>query len=133
MERIKSRVGSLFESVLTEVLEAGDRFEVVEENGDDVLLLRPAIIDLDIAAPDAMSAGRSRTFTTSTGAATLYIELYDSVSGAILGRATGRQAIRSASAGLAWSSRGTNSAAGRRLLRSWAEHLRNFLDQHYTK
>ena len=53
----------------------------------DVLLRRPAIIDLDIAAPDTMSAGRSRTFTTSTGAATLYIELFDSASGASIGRA----------------------------------------------
>jgi hypothetical protein len=36
-----------------------------------MLLLRPAIIDLDITVPDSMSAGRSRTFTASTGAATL--------------------------------------------------------------
>jgi hypothetical protein len=94
MERIKADVASLFKQVFTERLEANDGFEVVDAADYDVLLLRPAIIDLDIAAPDTMSAGRSRTFTASTGAATLYIELFDSVSSAIIGSAAERRAVR---------------------------------------
>ena len=63
MERIKEDVATQFERVFTERLEAGG-YEVVDVVGDDdVLLLRPAIIDLDITAPDTRSAGRSRTFT----------------------------------------------------------------------
>lgn len=133
MERIKADVASLLATVFTEALEAGDGFEVVDATGDDVLLLRPAIIDLDVSAPDTMSGGRSTTFTTSAGAATLYLELYDSVSGDIIGRAADRQAIRSASGGISWRNRATNSADARRMFRRWANLLRSFLDQHYTK
>jgi hypothetical protein len=70
---------------------------------------------------------------TSAGAATLYLELYDSVSGDIIGRAADRQAIRSASDGISWRNRATNSADARRMFRRWANLLRSFLDQHYTK
>ena len=133
MERIRANVASLFEKVFTEALEADGGFEVVDEIGDDVLLLRPAIIDLDVTAPDTRSAGRSRTFTTSAGAATLYIELFDSVSGDIIGRAADRQAIRSPGSSLSLSNRAVNTAEGRRMFRRWANLLRSFLDEHYTK
>ena len=133
MERIRADMASLFKDVFTEVLEAGGRFEVVDENGDDVLLLRPAIIDLDIAAPDTMSGGRSRTFSTSAGAATVYLELFDSGSGDIIGRAADRRAIRRSGGNVNWSNRASNSADMRRLLRRWADLLRSFLDQYYTE
>ena len=68
MERIKDDVATQFERVFAERLEAAG-YEVVEVGGDDVLVLRPAIIDLDITAPDTRSAGRSRNFTASAGAA----------------------------------------------------------------
>ena len=132
MERIKADVASLFKEVLTERLEADDGFEVVDTADYDVLLVRPAIIDLDITSPDTMSAGRSRTFTASTGAATLYIELFDSVSGDIIGRAADRQATRGSRGTLSWSSRVMNTAEGRRMFGRWADQLRSFLDQHYT-
>jgi len=133
MERIKADVASLFKEVFTQRLEADDGYEVVDVADYDVLLLRPAITDLDITAPDTMSAGRSRTFTASAGAATLYIELFDSVSGTIIGRAADRQATRNAGGNVTWSSRVMNTAEGRRMFGRWADQLRSFLDQHYTK
>jgi len=133
MERIKADVASLFKEVFTERLEADDGFEVVDVADYDVLLLRPAIIDLDISAPDVRTAGRSRTFTASTGAATLYLELFDSVSGQIIGRAADRQAARRAGGNVSWSSRVTNTAEARRMFGGWADRLREFLDEHYTK
>ena len=90
VERIRTRVSELFNSVMVETLEANDGYEVVSEADYDVLLVRAAIIDLDVTAPDTMSATRSRTFTADSGAATLYIELFDSVSGQIIGRAVDR-------------------------------------------
>ncbi len=42
--------------------------------------------NLYINAPDTMSAGRSRTYTTEAGEATLVLEARDSTSGALLGR-----------------------------------------------
>ncbi len=132
MERIKADVASLFKEVFTERLEADGGFEVVVAADYDVLLLRPAIIDLDITAPDVRTAGRSRTFAASTGAATLYLELFDSVSGKIIGRAADRQAARRAGGNVSWSSRVTNTAEARRMFGRWADRLREFLDEHYT-
>jgi hypothetical protein len=132
MERIKADVAHLFKQVFTERLEADGRFEIVNVANTDVLLLRPAIIDLDISAPDTMRAGRSRTFSASTGAATLYIELFDSLSGQIIGRAVDRQGVRSSGGRVSLSNRVTNNADARRVFGGWADTLRAFLDEHYT-
>jgi len=131
IERIKADVSALFNEVLTERLVADNGYEVVEEAGEDVLLIRAAIIDLDITAPDTMSAGMTRTFTASTGAATLYLELFDSMSGQIIGRAADRQAIRN-NGTVRWSTRVTNTADARRMFGRWADLLRSFLDSHYS-
>ena len=85
------------------------------------------------ACARSSSEPRSRTFTADSGAATLYIELYDSVSGQIIGRAWDRQAARSPGSMMRWTNRATNTADARRVFRSWAETLRGFLDSHYTK
>lgn len=130
MERIKSDVATLFERVFTERLEAAG-YEVVDGANEDVLLVRPAIIDLDITAPDTRTAGRSRTFTASTGAATLYIQLFDSLSGDIIGRAADRQAVRRAGGTITWSNSVTNTADARRMIGGWADNLVTFLEAHY--
>ena len=130
MERIKADVATQFERVFAERLEAAG-YEVVDVAGDDVLVLRPAIIDLDITAPDTRTAGRSRTLTASTGAATLYMQLFDSVSGDINGRAADRRAVRSGGGNVSWSNSVTNAADARRMFGRWADTLITFLDSHY--
>lgn len=132
MERIKQDVATVFERVFTERLEAAG-YEVVDVAGDDVLVLRPAIIDLDVTAPDTRTAGRSRTFAASTGAATLYLQLFDSVTGEILGRAADRRNVRSAGGTVSWSNSVTNMADARRMMGRWADQLVTFLDSHYVK
>lgn len=62
-------------------------YQVVTEPGPDVLRVSTAVINLDVAAPDTMSAGRSWTFSSEAGGATLVLEARDSVTGAVLGRA----------------------------------------------
>ena len=91
VERIKADVASLFKDVFTERLEAAG-YEVVNYSDEDVLVLRPAIIDLDVNAPDTRNTGRQRTYTATTGAATLMLELFDSLSGDLIGRAADRRA-----------------------------------------
>jgi hypothetical protein len=130
MDRIRADVATLFERVFTERLEAAG-YEVVDVAGDDVLVLRPAIIDLDITAPDTRSAGRNYTVTASTGAATLYIQLFDSLSGDIIGRAADRQAARSAGGRMTWSNSVTNTADARRMVGRWADRLVEFLESSY--
>jgi len=132
MERIKDDVAGLFKDVFTEQLEAAG-FEVVNYAGEDVLVLRPAIVDLDITAPDVRSAGRSRTYTANTGAATLYIELFDSLSGAIIGRAADRRSGGRSGGFATVSNRVTNRADARREFRVWADQLIAFLNEHYVE
>jgi hypothetical protein len=132
IDRIKTRVSELFNSVFIEVLEADDGFEIVSEPDYDVLLVRAAIIDLDVSAPDTSSPGRSRTYTANSGAATLYIELFDSVSGQIIGRAFDRQAARNTGSMMRWTSRASNTADARRVFRGWADTFREFLESHYA-
>jgi len=133
MEKIKADVAELFREVFTEKLGGDGGYNIVEAAGDDVLLVRPAIIDLDITAPDTMSAGRSRTYTSSAGAATIFIELYDSVTGDILARATDRKAARNVGGYMSYTNRVTNRADARRMLGSWAELLRDMLDEFHGK
>jgi len=133
MERIKAAVAELFQEVFAEELSKDGGYEIVDTAGDDVLLVRPAIIDLDVTAPDTMSAGRSRTYTTSAGAATLFIELYDSVTGDILARAADRKAAESMGGYLSYSNRVTNKSDARRMMRGWAKLLRERLDEFHGK
>ena len=131
VDRIKADVAALFKDVFTARLEADGGYEVVDVGADDVLLLRPAIINLDVTAPDVQTAGRSRTFAATAGEATIYIELFDSVTGELLGRAADRQRARRNSGGVSWSNSVTNSAEARRIFGRWADILRDFLDSHY--
>jgi hypothetical protein len=132
MERIKEDVAGIFKDVFTEQLEAAG-FEVVNYAGEDVLVLRPAIVDLEVTAPDTRSAGRSRTYSAGTGAATLYIELFDSLSGAIIGRAADRRGAGRGGSFATVSNRVTNRADARREFRVWADKLIEFLSAHYVE
>ncbi|MBW1844721.1 MAG: DUF3313 family protein [Deltaproteobacteria bacterium] len=131
MERIKRDLADEFRTVFTQELENGG-FPVVEAPDDHVLLIRPAIIDLNVAAPDTNSAGRSDSFTASPGQMTLVIELFDSVSNEILARAIDRRTARNVG-NIRWTTRGTNRDAARRILRRWAGMLVAKLDEVHGK
>jgi hypothetical protein len=132
MKRIKSMLADEFRQVFTEALESGGH-PVITDADDHVLLIRPAIIDLDVAAPDTNSGDRSDSFTTSPGAMTLVIELYDSVSNEILARAIDRRRTYNVGNILRWTTRGTNRDAARRILRIWANLLISRLDEIHGK
>ncbi len=131
MERIKSTLSDEFRKVFTGALEKGG-YPVVTGAADHVLLIRPAIIDLDVAAPQSSSGGRSDSFTTSPGTMTLVIELYDSVSNEILARAIDRRRARNVG-NLQWTTSGTNRDAARKILRRWADLLIEKLDEVHGK
>ncbi|HEX6999570.1 MAG TPA: DUF3313 family protein [Gammaproteobacteria bacterium] len=121
MEQIKSDVAELFREVFVEQLESGG-FTVVDEPGEDVMILRPAILNLDITAPDVGSPGRDRTYVTQAGSASLFIELYDSVTGQILARAVDSRRARN-SPTFQWATSVSNRAEARRVLNTWAGML----------
>ncbi len=132
MDRIKEDVAALFKDVFTEELEAAG-YSVVNYSDEDVLVLRPAIIDLDVVAPDTRSAGRNRTYTATTGAATLMLEMFDALSGDLVGRAADRRTARTAGGFATSANRVTNRSDARREFRVWANKLVEFLDSHYVK
>jgi hypothetical protein len=127
MERIKKNLAEEFRKVFTEELTAGG-YAITTDSGEDVLIIRPAIIDLDVTAPDPMSAGRSRTFSTSAGGMTLYVELFDGATGEILARAADRAQARDMGF-MTWQSSVTNRSEADRMLKKWAGLARAALDR----
>ncbi len=126
MERIKKGVAELFMEVFTAELTKGG-YTLANERAEDVLIVKPAIIDLDVKAPDVRSAGRTNTFTTSAGSMTLYLELYDSETDDLLAKAVDRKAERD-SGYMQWQTKVQNYAAAKRMMQPWAEALRKGLD-----
>lgn len=131
IEEIKQETAKLFREVFVEELDAKGGYTVAGAPDTDVLLLRPAIIDLDVTAPDVDTPGRSRTFTSTAGAATLYLELYDSVSSEILARVVDRKAATGHF--MRWSNKLTNRVEAERILEGWAGLLRARLDEFHGK
>jgi len=99
----------------------------VNEDGEDVLRVSAAIVNLYINAPEKMSAGRSRTYTTSAGYATLVAELRDSVTGKLMARAVDSVQGRDTGSFQITNSV-TNMSAARNALSKWARVLREALD-----
>jgi hypothetical protein len=126
LERAKTSLQGQFKKIFTEELQEGGRYQVTDTGGPDVLVLRPALINIQVSAPDLMSPGRSTTYVQSAGTMTIYLELWDSVSNTILARVIDGKADpdmygqRSSSV--------TNRAAADRMMRSWADELRSRLD-----
>lgn len=127
MERIKNEIKKLFAEIFTEELQKGG-YEMATERAEDVLIVRPAIIDLNINAPDVMSSGMSQTYTTTAGSMTLYLELYDSETDDLLAKAIDPTYDRN-SGYMQWATSVSNRAAARRMMKPWAEVLRKGLDE----
>jgi len=127
MERIESDVATLFREVFTEELIDGG-YELVEEVGDDVLKVVPAIIDLDVTAPDIQNSGREYGYSESAGEMTLNLELFDSLTGDKIVKATDRkQDFRRGY--IEWRTSVSNRADAKRMMVSWAKALRTTLDE----
>jgi hypothetical protein len=102
-------------------------FAVVDTAGPDTLRIDAAIVDLNIAAPDVPSVGRTRTYTANSGSMTLVLEARDSVSGELLARAVDRQSGRNSGV-MQITNRATNTADARRAISVWARALRESLE-----
>lgn len=126
MDRIRAGLAAEFRKVFTDELQTKGGYEVVAAAAPDVLVLRPALINLVITAPDLQSPNMSRTIVDSAGQMTLYLELYDSMSNTLLARVMDPKTENRSIAQAA--NRVTNTAAADRILREWASTLREHLD-----
>jgi hypothetical protein len=124
--KIKKALAEEFRKVFTEEL-TKNGYPVVEESNDDVLRVSAAIVNLYITAPEKMSAGRSRTYTTSAGHMTLVVELRDSVTGKLMARAVDSVQGRDTGNFMVTNSV-TNMSSARTALSKWAVVLREGLD-----
>ena len=125
MERMKKGVAELFMEVFTEELSEGG-YELTEEVGEDVLLVRPAIVNLDITSPDLQSPNMSRTYSASAGSMTMYLELIDAETSDVLVRAYDSKADPDTMVNYA--NKITNRQAADRMLKDWSSRLRAAMD-----
>lgn len=127
MDRIKKGVSELFMEVFTKELADGG-YELAHERAEDVLIVKPAILDLDIIAPDSMSASQTRTYSRDSGSMTLYVELYDSETDDLLAKAMDKREGRD-SVYMYSQSRPAIRSEARSMMKPWAEALRKGLDR----
>ena len=125
IQRMKSALSAEFKKVFANELTKGG-YQVVDTAAPDVLVLRPALVNVDVAAPDLMTANMEQTVVRSAGSMTLYLELWDSTTNSILARVMDAEADQQPFAQPA--NRVTNTAAADTILKSWTDELRAHLD-----
>lgn len=126
--RMKADMAELFDEVFKEEFGKDAKFSLVDKVSSKTLVVRPAIINLDVSAPDMRSAINVKTYADDAGQATLFIELYDGVSGEILARAV-NTAVAGDNSYYQWANRVSNRADAKRMIRKWAKALRIKFDE----
>ena len=129
MDRIKTDLGEECTRFFTEALSEEPAYDLVTEwqEGEEVLLVFPNIVNLDVTSPDLNSPSMSRSYSASAGAMTLYLELIDAETSEVLMRAYDSKADPETFVNYA--NRITNRQAADRMLRDWATRLRAAMDQ----
>ncbi len=128
IQRIKLGLADLFMETFKQELQDNGGYDVVEEIADDVLVVQPAIIDLNIFAPYTPRNRNDRSAMASVGTMTLYMELLDSVTGDKLVMTIDNKYDRSMTSTFR-SNKDRNETAAREMLGEWAELLRLALDE----
>jgi hypothetical protein len=126
IEKIRSGVAKVVYDAFIDELKNGG-YTIAAGPGPEVLDVRPAIIKLYVSAPDVMTAGRSRTYTTSAGEMTLLAELADSETGQVIARVLDRYEARNTGT-FRMTNSVTNSSEVRIAASNWAKILRKALD-----
>jgi hypothetical protein len=125
-EKQKARFREVVGEVFLDELAKSERFTLVNEPGQEVLIVRGALLDVvSFVPPDRI--GRSDIYLSQVGAVTLVLEIRDSMTDAIFVRAVDRDAIGDNSMAQK-SSRSMNTAEVKQTVRRWGALLRTRLD-----
>jgi hypothetical protein len=124
MKNIRDSLAKEFNKVFTEVLTKGGH-QMVTKGGSGVLIIQPAIVNLEVNAPDTMSPGEA-TISANAGQMTLYMQLHDGKTGDIIARIIDPEAVGGDFAEIRNSV--TNMADAERVLRRWATILNGHLE-----
>ena len=122
---------SLFQDAVTEALTENEGYRIVDTPGPNVLRVSADLIDLIVRVPiERRGAGRpGRRFVESYGEVTLVVEVRDSESGEILGRAADRvDPTGGPATGLVEVSPALVRSDTQSLFRYWAGVMRGRLD-----
>jgi hypothetical protein len=93
-------------------------YQVVTAPGPDVLRVKTGVVNIWVNAPDTMSPGRSYSFSSEAGRATLFVEARDSMTGALLGRAVDQRIVGEHNG--AWRTSVSNRGDFRDQVQQWA-------------
>lgn len=128
MLRIKTELAGLFSEVFKQELQENGGYSLADAPAEDVLIILPAIVDLDVISPDTPGTRNQRSLIASVGSMMLYMELIDSVTGDKLVKAIDKKYDRTpVRTGIRNAVR--NETAARDMLGEWAELLRLALDE----
>ncbi|MEM6582226.1 MAG: DUF3313 family protein [Pseudomonadota bacterium] len=125
MEAIRTRLATEFNKDFTDVLtQAG--YQMVDKGASGVLIVQPAIINLEVTAPDTMAPGEMN-FAADAGQMTLYMQLYDGKTGDLIARVIDPETVGGNFDIMQVRNSVTNTADENRTIKRWAtilsEHL----------
>jgi hypothetical protein len=123
--RLRKEMADVLKEELTEKLSADGRYRIVEEAEVDTLLIKPEIIDLNVAAP---GSGQHTKLVDSAGYATLSLEMVDAFSGLPAVQLLDRKEARGSGREYFMGNRSNNAREFRRMMAGWAERVRSQLD-----
>ena len=78
MKELTDRATEQFDEVFSEKIAEDGRYSLVDKAGKDSLIIKPAIVDLDINGPDKNTASSTTVMVRQAGEATLLLDIYDS-------------------------------------------------------
>lgn len=133
-KKIKERVGEEFHKAFTQEL-AKKGIPVVPDTdlAADVLIVRPAIINLNVEAPETMGTMGDQTYSGSAGSMTLFAELYDAVSSQLIAKVIDPEADQGFGGSFMAQNSVTNLAAEQRIVDRWANILAKHMSALTTK
>lgn len=127
-KRIQSFLSSEFNKIFVEELSKNGDFQIVTQQGPGVLMLRPALLNVEVTAPDMNTAQPSLEMVASAGSMTLYLELWDGGSSTLIARIIDAEADQGMGGMAEQANSVTNKAAADTILRNWAQRLHKALD-----
>ena len=129
MLRIKETVAKIVHEEFDRTLQDKGGLTATDEADSNTLLFKPRIINLDVYAPDVESAPPlSHNYVKQAGRATLFLEVYDAVSGEILGRWVDTREDTDRGY-FEWANRITNAERVRSIVNHWASRMVEGIDK----
>lgn len=125
-DRIISDLSVFCDEKFLAALQKEPAYTLVDNGVASTLVLRPAIVDLDVHAPDIRSASSRHSFTQSSGEMTLNLDFVDAASGELVARAVDKRRGMDSGRLERTSSVSNRADAGIALLR-WGNLLRDTL------